>query len=294
MRGSTHSTFEDELAKRLERAIAGDAGPLYDLLARASGLPGVRVNVHTVDNFARACAARGAGADPLVAVMARLDTYEAAGATDREILPVCAVAALGARGAKDVSTVEHALAVLHVCADDTRFRVREAVPEALARLGGACGDGLVAKLDGWMGGYFQAAAVLTALATPSWLDTLKDCDGALARLDQAWTLACEAPRSAARYPGFKSLLEALASSPARMARKFRTPVFDALVRWARVEEPALRDAIAANLRGPKIAGHFAAEAERVRRALEASAPIPRDPTLKVQGTRQRGARGRNR
>ncbi len=290
VRGIAPLSFDEDLAIRLPRAVAGDTAPLFQLLASNGGLPGVRVNARMVDAFARACASRGAAAERLVATMAGLDAQQAPGASDREILPICAVAALGARAAADASTTEYALTVLHGLADDLRFRVREAVPTALARIGGSPGAVLVGQLDGWMDGLFSATAVVLALASPQWLDTLKDFDGALMRLDEAWRLATDAPRSAARYPGFKALLEALSSSPGVFAARFRTPVFDMMVRWAATCEPPMRDVLEANLGGSKMSGRLKVEAERVHRALKASAPIPRDPTEKVQFTRGRGLR----
>jgi len=291
VRAGTSSTFDEQLTTRLDRALTGDVEPLYQLLANHGGLPGVRANARTVDAFARACAARGgAASERLVLTMVQLDIKQAPGASDREVLPVCAVAALGARAVSDPTVAPRVLAELLTRADDLRFRVREAVPEALVRMGGAMGDALLVELDGWMGGLFSAAAVVSALGVPQWLDAVKNHEAAIARLDEAWTLANEAPRSSHRYPGYKALLDALSTSPGLVAGRFRTPVFDAMVHWAAGCEPPMRDVLAANLRGQKMAGKLAQEAERVRRALAASAPAPRDPTEKVQHTRGRGAR----
>ncbi len=292
VRGSPPSTFDEELATRLARAIQGDAAPLYQLLANTGGLPGVRVNARTVEAFARACGATGAGADRLVMRMVTLDALEAPGASEREILPVCAVAALGARAAGDPERVAEVLAAIHDRADDLRFRVREAVPDALARIGAASGEALVGRLDGWMDGFFHAAAVVVALAKPLWLDTLKEGEAAIARFDEAWTLAVEAPRSSARYPGYKALLEALSYAPGVLAARFRAPMFEAMVRWAGTSETPLQETLLANLNGSKMTGRLTDDVERVRRTLKASATPPRDPTEKVQGMRGRGARRR--
>src|SRR5260221_12626093 len=82
------------LVAALEEAIAGSQGPLFDLLARGSGLPGARVNGTLADAFTQACRAQGARADAVALAMARLSADEAPGATALEFLPVCGLLAL--------------------------------------------------------------------------------------------------------------------------------------------------------------------------------------------------------
>jgi hypothetical protein len=67
-----------------------------------------------------------------------------------------------------------------------------------------------------------------------------------------------------------------------------------LVRWSATKEPFLREAIEKNLTGSKLAGRFAPELARVRAALEATAPVRRDPTTYVGPTRGRGRKSRSR
>ena len=96
-----------------------------------------------------------------------------------------------------------------------------------------------------------------------------------------------------RYPGRKALVDALAIAPAALATRFGVPVFDHLVTWSNTEMPELREAIEATLQSGKLASRYAQEIKRVRAALAASLPPPRDPTLAVQGMRSRGKkRGR--
>jgi hypothetical protein len=225
--------------------------------------------------------------------MATMHVDTAPGASKYEILPMCGVAALGARAASDASAMR-ALAVLHECAEDLRYRVRDCVAIALSRIGEQRGDALVHDLAAWMDGFFHAAAVLTALADPSWLAKIPTPDAVIARLDEGFILAKDAPRASARYPGYKALVDALGVAPSVAALRFGVPVFDLLVRWSTVKEPILRDAIAKNLEGPKLAGRFAPEIARVRAALEASAPVRRDPTTYVGPTRGRGRKAKSR
>lgn len=278
----------DPLGRSLDRALAGDTGPLFELLARSSGLPGRHVNEALALAFADACRARGAAVDALVVSMATLSADEAPGATPLEFIPVCGVAGVAVRAASDGASFEPMLGTLHECAEDLRFRVRDAVATALARIGEKRGNKLVVELAGWMDGFFHAAAVLTALSQREWLARVQTPDDVLARFDDAFVLARDATRAAARYPGHKALVTALSSAPGAAAARFGVPVFDVLVRWSQVKDPVLRDAIATSILDPRLAGRYGAEIARVKDALAESAPRRRDPRTNVGPTRGRG------
>jgi hypothetical protein len=262
----------EAITRALDEAIGGKPARLQRELALASGLPGTRANLAVATAFATECAARGRAADRVLFDLATLSADLAPGATELEFLPLCGVLGLGMRASLDPKIRARALATLHDAAEDVRFRVRDAVPIALAHVGEAMGDALVRDLAGWTDGFFQASAALLALSDAKFLSTLTEPGAVLDRLDEAFALARDAPRSAAR---------------------FGVPVFDRLARWAAVEAPELRAAVEASLRSSRLAGRYAAEIARVRAALEASAPVPRDPTILVHGTRRRGKkRGR--
>lgn len=280
----------------LEDAMRGSFDKLYKALALASGLPGPRMNIGVAVAFANECAARGKAADRVVDKLASLDAEIAPGASELEFLPVCGVVAVGVRAAKekDRKARAKALAFLHDTSEDLRFRVREAAATALARIGASDPHGTVREVATWMDGYFQAATVLRALGEQGWLDAIKDGETVLERLDEAFVLARDAPRSAVRWPGWKALHEELGRVPAAVAARFGVPAFDMMAKWSAVEMPELRDAIEKNLRDGRLGGRFAREVERVRDALNASAPVPRDPTLIRQGMRGRAKkRGRH-
>jgi hypothetical protein len=283
----------EAITAALDEAVKGRVDRLYKLLALASGLPGPRMNLAVALGFANECALRGKLADKLVDRMAALTAEEAPGASELEFLPVCGVLALATRASRDAKMRGKVLTYLHDTAEDTRFRVRDAVAVALARVGAMAGDEVVTEVQPWMDGFFQAAAVVRALGEPLWLTTIDDGPAVIERLDEAFLLARDAPRSATRWPGWKALVEELAKTPAGIATRFGVPVFDMLVRWAGPEMPELREVVAKNLKDKKIGGRFHGEVQRVHTALGASAPVPRDPTAIVPGMRSRGKkRGR--
>jgi hypothetical protein len=285
---SVASPAADPLGRAFDGAIGGDTRPLFAFLARHSGLPGVRANGEIVLAFASHAATRGKRADALVRSMTLLDADRAPGGTELEILPMCGVAALGARGASDPKAVPVVLDYLEAAAEDLRYRVREEVPRALARIGSVRGAPLVDEVSGWMDGFFQAAAVLVAAADHAWLPTILEPDALVSRLDEGFQLARGADRATERYPGYKSLVDALSTTPGVFAARFGAPVFDRLVAWSTVKEPKLREAIASSLRGTRLTKRFGPDVARVQAALAASAPVRRDPLTDVGPTRRRG------
>ncbi|HEY4012358.1 MAG TPA: hypothetical protein VGM06_03405 [Polyangiaceae bacterium] len=285
----------DPLARALDEAVAGRRAPLHDFLARGSHLPGPRMNDALADAFAAACRTRGARTDEVAVALARLTPNEAPGATALEFLPVCGLLAIGARAASDAGARSRLVAELHAHADDARFRAREAVVAALGKVGGAAGDDLTRDTAAWMDGYFHAAAVLRALASEAWLGSLRDAGEVVARYDDALALLRAAPRAAARWPGHKELLVAIEQSLPVAAAHFGVPVFDMLVRWGAVDDPVLREMLERAVSARKLSGRRGPEVERVRRALEASRPAPRNPDHDVGPTRDRsGSRKRGR
>jgi hypothetical protein len=280
------------LSRAVDAAIRGKPGDLYAVLARGSGLPGVRPNLPLAERFAQACVERGALADELLEGIATLDADHAPGATELEFLPMCGVVAAGARGATDAPCAPRMLATLLAAAEDLRWRVRDTVPSALARIGASQGEALLEDVAPWTSRFFPAATVLLASARNEWLSRIDRPDILLDRFDEAFALARDAERSTERYPGYKALVVALATSPGVVAARFGRPVFDRLVAWSAVKEPMLREAVAKSVEGSRLGRRFGDEVARVRTALETSAPVPRDPRSNVGPTRKRGRRSR--
>jgi hypothetical protein len=139
-----------------------------------------------------------------------------------------------------------------------------------------------------MNDYFQASAVLKAMAIDPWLSTIQDARLVAERLDQAFKLARDAPRAAARYPGHKELVSAISKDPAHVAARFGRPIFDVIEGWARCDDPVLRRAVSDLLASKKLAGRFGADLDKIKQALTASLPPVRNPDHNVGPTRQRG------
>jgi hypothetical protein len=253
------------------------------------------MNLSLAIEFSQQCVRLGPKADRLAYSMAELHPDDARGGSSKEFLSVCGVLGVAARAvaAKENAARDKALALLEQKADDPRFRVRDAVPLALAMLGAKMKDDLAARVEPWMDRYFHAAAVIRALADPQWLETYPadDYHAPINLVHAAFVLAHDAPRSAVRYPGHKALVEALGWVPTALAKRFGIPMFDRLRIWSEgVTVPELRQTILANLEDSQLKKPFREEIQSIRAAVEASKKPPRDPTRIVHGMRGRSKR----
>ncbi len=283
------------LTKAVADAIStGNPRALYGFLCRTSHLPGPTANLELARIFATMCIMHGSKGEKLAAKMAELDADEAPGGTELEFLPVCGVLAAAACATANDKSRADMLDLLHDRADDLRYRVRDAVVEGLAKIGGVAGDTLALDVAPWMDGYFHAAAIVRALAHEAWLPHLHDATLLSMRLDEAFALAKDAPRAAARYPGRKALIDALSISPGLIANRFGVRIFDLLEKWAVVVDPDLRGAIEKMISSKTLVARYRVDVDRVRAALKGSAPVARDPRSYVGPTRSRGGKARKR
>ncbi len=291
-------------AEDLEKALANalrdpraQARPLYAELVKRSRLPGTRPNLELAEAFAASCAGHGKKADALIREMTTLEADRAPGGTELEFLPMCGVYAAGFRAANDRAAEPKLLPLLHDAAEDLRFRVRDAVVAALAKIGAVRGDALVHECASWMDGFFHGAAVLRALVTPAWLDAANDGEAASELLATALRTLADAPRAASRYPGFKALTDAVGAAPLPLALRFGAPVFAVLENFASCKDPHLRELVLGSIDpkrgGGKLDARFPADVARVRAAFGATAKPVRDPRSLPGPTRKRGG-GRRR
>lgn len=278
------------LDKTLDTAIAGDVQPLYAFLCRVSGLPGERVNTTIMTAFALACESRGKSADALVKRMASLHPDEAPGGTALEFLPVCATAAIGVRAASDPRMRDKLLPMLHELSEDMRFRVRDAVPEALAAIGAKIGPELLDEIiqAEWMAGYFHGAAVLRALARSEWHIKLTDPAPIAACFRAAFLLLDGSTRASRRYPGYKALVDAIAATPRALGARYGKQLLDTMVELASTKDPDLADLLARSIDDHTLKARYADEVAAIKSALASAKKPPRDPSRIVGGTRKRG------
>ena len=193
-----------------------------DFLGRHSGLPGPRGNLELAMAFAD------------IATRPVIDRF--AGSTD-EYLAVCGTVALGAR-----ATTPEVVELLRRCADDDRWRVREAVAIGLQLLGDVDLDRVLAVVEAWADDpspLVRRAAAAT-ICEPRLLTTPRAAATALEVCRRATIGLTRLDPAGRRDPAVRTLRQALgycwsvaiAADPSAGLRAFRAlDTADADVAW---------------------------------------------------------------
>lgn len=163
----------------------GDDAPIRRFLARESRLPGPRANLELARAFAETAGAMAAVSAPpiwgLVQRLTALSSDEAPVNTPDEFLPFCGAWAAGELGAIVTNLRESTFSLLHALAHDERWRVREAVANALQSM--LCRDPgpVLAVLETWIvpGDWLAMRAVAAGLADPDVVATPERAEDAL-------------------------------------------------------------------------------------------------------------------
>ncbi|MBK6515098.1 MAG: hypothetical protein IPG04_13485 [Polyangiaceae bacterium] len=268
---------------RIEAALTaaldgGPTEPLFDLLDRASGMPGPRPHTDVLRAFgARIAAERGRGEDLASALLEQKKTS----------LYYVGVMVLCERASRKGE--RQALEELMERADEEKKERRDAVLDALTHVLAARGDEGARAVLPLADGFLHAFVALEALTSPRVLEKLSEPGSVLDLMTDAFTRADDSPRSADRSQGLRVLRLGLPLQIVRAAVRF-SETLDWLKERLAYPRPETREVIAETIRAlRKIVGE--AEADRLRLEHEGSAKPPRDPSRIVKGTRKR-SRGR--
>ncbi len=282
----------DNLDALVREACAGDSAALERHFIKRGGLPGPRPNYALARDAASALLAQGQAGRRYLDQLAGLDERAAPDDSAREFLVLVGVMGLGLRAARSTGELGSCEPIesLQGYVEDSRRHVRDAVHVALAEVLLAREDAAVDAFSAWTDGYLQAEAVLRAMTLPEAERAVREAEGLIARLDEAFTLLEKAPRAHERSHGYRALVRAMADVPPRIGKRFSAQVGAWLERRASTRVPELREAIEQATRKLRRQGGRAADLGAVQRALDASAPPPRDPRSYVGPTRKRGKR----
>lgn len=278
------------VVKALAQAIETEDRHLFALLVRLGDLPGPRPNDDLAAAVGVALAATGSRGDHLLRELLAVDEARASGTSGEAYLPYVAAHTLAARIARDFD-VRNGWTALEELAGDARKVVRDGVVSALIGLSDR--EDLAARFATWMDGYLQAAVALEVLSDRAALDRVANPDDIIARLDDATTLAEDAPRAAERSQGRRRLLEVIEITIPRFAARF-AQTLDWLAKRAATKQPEIRAALEKALLGLDKKGLVDAKLDPIRKALDASRPLRRDPTDYRGPTRGRGRKAHRR
>ncbi len=287
-------TFRDEaLTAALEQALASgrpeSRAPLYDRLRRASGLPGVRLNVGIVQAFAAECARRGAEMDKLIAAMLALHEDVAPYGHVDEIFPILGVAGAGARAAADEKVRRPFLETLEEAAcERTRFRIRDMVATMLVQIGVAAGPSFAEVLLRWASDDqpFLALAVAQAMYEDELLAALGS-EGVCAVVDALLGRVDREHRAGRRHDAFRRLCRVMEKTPSIAAVRYPA-VAVVLDKWAAREDEDVREILGLTVEKLR-KGRAQPLAQPLADALVKSTKPLRDPRHgRLPGKRGRG------
>jgi hypothetical protein len=249
-RPATPPDAEADLPRLLTRALrTDDESHLRDALCAASGLPGPRLNLRLIDEFADAIAAMVAADRSTDEIERLLDAWAAhtdAGPNDPAvILPCAAVVSYGAIGAARPEWWADEIAKLATAALDPRWRVRELVAAAAQRLLDSDWDRTVAAMLAWANDEqpLRVRAAVAAVAEPRLLtDALRWDDAtAIQRTAIDWLIArpeqdrrTEDARTLRKALGYSLSVVAAASGDFGLLERAATSG-DADLRWIAAE-----------------------------------------------------------
>lgn len=179
--------YKVELAPFLEKYLtSGDDATLRAYLCAESALPGPRGNLELAAAFVTEVEVRsrshGDSLWKLCRSLTDISVEQAPVNDPDEFLPFCGVWALGALGASLAARFEEATLALRRLARDPRWRMREAVANALQRLIQADAPRALGALDAWVvpGDWLALRAVAAGVAEPTLLQNVTTAHAALA------------------------------------------------------------------------------------------------------------------
>lgn len=174
--GKQHAHQQDLAALFVILLKRGDKVRLVEYLITHSNLPGPRGNLELAQAFAREAAVQ-AGSDrdtvwSLCLSLASISPAHAPTNSPMEFLGFCGATGLGAVAAASPPLADRALTELRRLADDSRWRMREAVAMALQELLRARPQRTLPRLKTWISAehWLAMRAVAAGIAEPSLLE----------------------------------------------------------------------------------------------------------------------------
>jgi hypothetical protein len=301
-KGTTQSGLQSEALKSaLEKALAGDATGLEDLLARFGGLPSPRPHLALAAAFGEELASRDRGA---LALLTRLARDPSPANTPTAFLPVAAAHGFAARLAQG-KDVEAAWDALFALAADERTPVRIGTIAALAQLaprspGGA--DLLIKRFAAWCDHdnreerWGALGVALEVIAERHTLETVDDLPALFEWLDRVLDDVAAAPRSSERSSSRRRVFIGLPPALATAVASKRPGAAWLEERCRGARHPDLRQALEETIERLRRRGG-AEKVETLKAladALASSKKPPRDPTRSNEPARGRGRKARGR
>lgn len=269
--GATRADRRETARRLLADALAsGDDRDLRSFLMADSNLPGPRGNLELASDFAEMISEQPPDTEPqawtLCLRWTTIAVDDAPVDDPAEYLPFCGAWALGRLAARTGRRVPESLSHLRVLAADPRWRLREAVANALQALLASHPQETLTALRAWIrpGAWLEMRAVAAGLAEPS---LLRDPHLAQCALELHRLILARFQAAADRGPDFRILRQGLGYTVSVAAAG--DPVAGPqLLEWlAASDDPDMRRVLRENLKKNRLRRTYPDLVQRLTDAL---------------------------
>jgi hypothetical protein len=266
---SKKENYKRELIPLVDQFVTtGDDQMLFDHIAVNSNLPGPRGNLELAAAFAdlagQYAQEQEAWLWELCMKMALVSPDEAPVNDPRELIPFCGAVGIGALGAACPTLFVEAMTSLRALANDSRWRMREAVPMALQRLIARHPQETLNALEQWAssGSPLEMRAAAAGVAEPA---LLKNDETARAALKLHEIIFDRVLEIEDRGPdAFKALRKGLGYTLSVVVQALPEEGFALMRRLAATQDRDVLWIVRENLKKNRLVKYFPAEVEEIK------------------------------
>jgi hypothetical protein len=267
--GNSVALLREALRGAAEAGAKTEETYLLDYLTSNSNLPGPRGNLELAEAFGDAIA-RCAAHDKLYHLcqtMTQVSADEAPAGDPREFIPFCGTVGIGALGAASPTLFDKAMTALRALANDTRWRMREAVPMALQRLTATHRQKVLSALEQWAaeGSLLEMRAAAAGVAEPA---LLKDSATARAALELHETILERVSELDNRKSDeFRALRKGLGYTLSVVMQALPEEGFALMRQLAAAQDKDVLWIVRENLKKNRLVKYFPAQVESIKSSL---------------------------
>lgn len=263
---------KQDLTELLERVLeTGKTTPLKDYITANSNLPGPRGNLELAQAWRQVIEIYAVpNAEKLWNLnveMAHISAAEAPVNDPQELIPFCGAVGIGSIGAVLPEFFERSLTMLKTLANDSRWRMREAVPMGLTRLIISRPSDTLQELEKWTvnGSLFELRAVAAGVAEPA---LLKDQEIAAVALALHKTIFERVFKVKARQTeDFRVLKKALAYTLSVVIKANPQPGFAYMAQLVDTQEKDVQWIVKENLKKNRLIKNYPEEVAAIKTCL---------------------------
>jgi hypothetical protein len=263
---------KQDLTELLDQVLEIDeTTPIKDYIAANSNLPGPRGNLELAQAWGEVVETyAGQAAEKLWNLcieMANISAGEAPVNDPKELIPFCGAVGIGAIGAVLPGFFDQAIATLKVLANDSRWRMREAVPMGLTRLMISRSQDTLQVLEAWVvdSSLLELRAVAAGVAEPSFLKNQEVAATALELHKNIFKRVLEVETR--KTEDFRVLKKALGYTLSVVVKASPRPGFDYMAQLVDTQDKDVQWIVKENLKKNRVVKNFPEEVATIKHRL---------------------------